>query len=187
MRVERHELIALLLTAVPTGCSSPGHLQARAEAGVADFTEEGGVSSQQTAGVGLSFRDSTRPLGWVADMALRGTRIQDDLGAADLTGSRIELDVGTRLYVDSGSDFYRPFAGLGVTIQRIHLDDEASSATAVIPGVYVGAGVEFALSSGLLLGFSYRRTAGVEEELGDDDEDTDLDSGAFLVSLGIGL
>lgn len=181
--------ILIVLSALLASCAS-GLRAPRLELGAFEH-EKGGLDRQATAGVGVIFREGLaagKPVeGWVGDAAIRGARIHDDLGGATLTGERIEVDLGTRFYPYSGNPHYQPFFGFGGTLQRLHLEDgDVGDTTVTAPGIYGVLGVE-AVFGRLRLGLQYRHTAGIDAELGDDTEDTNLDGGTFMLTLGVGL
>lgn len=183
-------LSLLVLTFLLPACV--GFHSTRAEFGTSDFQEDDGtIGSSPTIAVGHLFQDDlpdgNKAEGFVGDAALRATTFHKDLGGANLDGSRIELDLGTRLYPYSDSDFYQPYLGFGGTLQRLHLEDGSDSATTeVLPGVYATAGIDFVIGA-LRWGVSYRHTFGIDARLGDDIEETELDAGAFLMSVGLSL
>lgn len=181
----------ILSIAVLCSCGSTKGFQAvRVDAGWAEFQEDG-LSGDPVAAVGTTFQNDLdrngRPQGWVGDIAAALTVINDDMGGADLEGDREELDLGTRFYPDTDNCLL-PYVGFGAAVQRLHLaDGDAGSVTDVMVGAYWTAGLDIHLGGGLYLGVAYRATAGIETELGDDDEETDLDAGAFLLSIGVQL
>lgn len=187
------KIFLILLTTVLASCSAAGYRAGRVEVGTAtlegDHDDELGAMPEFA--VGYSFQDDlpagNLARGWVGDVALRLTTVDVDLGGADLTGSRQELDIGTRFYPETGSKVYQLFLGFGGTLARFDLEDGAAgSADETLPGVYGVLGAEWALGRRLRIGVQYRHTSGLDGKLGDSPEQ-ELDGGALMFTLGATL
>lgn len=181
-------MLLVSMTIVLASCNAAGFRAGRAEVGATKFQddEDGTVGTQPEVAVGYLFQDDlpagAAASGWVGDAALRFSPIESD--AVD--GSRASVDLGTRFYPHTGDSRYQLFVGFGGTLQRLDLDDGASSATEVVPGVYGVVGVELVLGR-LRWGLQYRHTAGVDAELGTNPEEQDLDGGSLTFSVGVNL
>jgi hypothetical protein len=157
------------------------------ETGVSQF-EESGLDAAPQVSIGYSFQDdllTNRAVGWVGDSALRLSFFDQPLDDGTLSGDREEIDLGTRLYLDSGSTLFQPYVGFGGTLQRMHLEFEGTPASTIAPGAYGVVGFDVVLGR-LRLGAAYRHTAGIDARLGDD-EKTNLDGGAVMLSVGVSL
>lgn len=185
-------ILALSLTALAS-CSAAGYRATRVELGTTTFEgdRDKELGSLPSMAVGYSFQDDlpsgNLARGWVGDVALRVTDIDVDLGGGDLTGSRQELDFGTRFYPDTGSNVYQLFLGFGGTLARFDLEDGVGSADETLPGVYGVIGAEWALGRYLRVGIQYRHTSGLDADLGDNPEEQELDGGSLTASIGVSL
>jgi hypothetical protein len=171
-------LLTTLLLALAS-CSAGGF---RLESGTAMFEADDDNAIDSAPELGLGYLSRTTGTGWVGDAALRYSALEGD----GFDGYRAALDLGTRLYPRSGSSIYRPFIGFGGTLQRFDLSDAAGDGETTVPGVYGVVGAEFVVGRHVLLGVQYRHTAGLDDNLGDTEEQN-LDHGTFSLTLGFGL
>ncbi len=156
--------------------------------GEADFTadaaDDAGRVSAAEFGVLYGDGEDGRMVGFVGDIALRGSTGSQTFDGTGAELHQLGLRTGVRYYWDTRTRAIQPYLGAGLLFQHawdrsstlgVKTDDSALGFVAMV-------GVEAMLGDALRLGLGCQLTLGIDPEL--DVYSFDLDSVTPLISLG---
>ena len=136
------------------------------------------------AEIGILTRQDPDIPGLVGDIAVRGSSGSDEFAGLDVDIDSVGLRTGIRYYFDTGTPLVQPYIGGGLLAQhtwlKTNIDGDSADKTSI--GGIGMIGVESQFDSGLRLGLGYQLTTGIDPKI--DGEKVDLDSGAFMFTLG---